>query len=67
MTRLATYMLVVIVASMFLAGCSPEIERPSLEDMAFIGVIGFDYINKKDVKVSVSSKNKLRQKESVAR
>ncbi|MGG4496112.1 Ger(x)C family spore germination protein [Brevibacillus reuszeri] len=55
MTRLATYMLVVIVASMFLAGCSPEIERPSLEDMAFIGVIGFDYINKKDVKVSVSS------------
>ncbi|GIO05421.1 germination protein XA [Brevibacillus reuszeri] len=61
--RLAAYMLVLIVGGTLLSGCSSEIERPSLEDMAFIGVIGFDYINEKDVKVSVSTPVPSRSKE----
>ena len=61
--RLAAYMLVLIMWGTLLSGCSSEIERPSLEDMAFIGVIGFDYINEKDVKVSVSTPVPSRSKE----
>ncbi|WP_342404630.1 Ger(x)C family spore germination protein [Brevibacillus sp. FSL K6-2834] len=36
------------------SGCAPEIEKPTLEDMALIGVMGIDYVDKKHMKVSVS-------------
>ncbi len=45
---------VILTIAISLSGCAPEIERPSLEDMAMIGVIGFDYTGTEDVKVSVS-------------
>lgn len=52
---LRKWLLVVMTAIIGLSGCSPEIEKPSLEDMALIGVLGFDYINNEKVKVSVST------------
>lgn len=52
---LRKWLLMVMTTIIGLSGCSPEIERPSLEDMALIGVLGFDYINDEKVKVSVST------------
>lgn len=47
-------LLVLVLVSVSLSGCAPEYERPSLEDLALIGVMGFDYMDQEKVKVSVS-------------
>ncbi|MDF2681316.1 MAG: spore gernimation protein [Brevibacillus sp.] len=54
MKRLGVFLSVALIAVISLGGCAPEFEKPSLEDMAMIGVIGFDYTGDQDVKVSVS-------------
>lgn len=48
------FILAVILSAISLGGCAPEFEKPSLEDMAMIGVIGFDYAGEQNVLVSVS-------------
>ncbi|MEW9670546.1 Ger(x)C family spore germination protein [Ammoniphilus sp. 3BR4] len=37
-----------------LAGCSADIEKPTLEDLGMVGVIGFDYVNEKETKITVA-------------
>lgn len=54
MSRLGCIFVVILAVVTSLSGCAPEFERPSLEDIAMIGVIGFDYTGTEDVKVSVS-------------
>lgn len=54
MKGLGVFMSVALIAVISLGGCAPEFEKPSLEDMAMIGVIGFDYTGDQDVKVIVS-------------
>lgn len=46
---------VIVTLAANLAACAPEIEIPALEDMAMIGIIGFDYIDQENIKVSVSA------------
>ncbi|GED33130.1 Ger(x)C family spore germination protein [Brevibacillus centrosporus] len=49
------FLLLILAAGFLCGGCAPQFERPSLEDMAMIGVMGFDYTDQVDeVKVSVS-------------
>ncbi|WP_432774998.1 Ger(x)C family spore germination protein [Brevibacillus gelatini] len=52
------------VFSLALAGCTGEFERPALEDMAMIGVMGFDYIDDKQMNVVVAIPVPARGKES---
>lgn len=37
-----------------LAGCSADIEKPTLEDLGMVGVIGFDYVNERETKITVA-------------
>ncbi|MDR7319011.1 Ger(x)C family spore germination C-terminal domain-containing protein [Brevibacillus nitrificans] len=49
------FLMLILAGAISLSGCAPQFERPSLEDMAMIGVIGFDFTgNTAEVKVSVS-------------
>ncbi|RNB86585.1 Ger(x)C family spore germination protein [Brevibacillus nitrificans] len=55
MRRRFLFLMLILAAAIALFGCAPQFERPSLEDMAMIGVIGFDFTgNTEEVKVSVS-------------
>ncbi|WP_411502449.1 Ger(x)C family spore germination protein [Brevibacillus centrosporus] len=55
MRRRVLFLMLILAAAIALVGCAPQFERPSLEDMAMIGVIGFDFTgNTEEVKVSVS-------------
>lgn len=46
---------VIVTLAANLAACAPEIEIPALEDMAMIGIIGLDYIDQENIKVTVSA------------
>lgn len=47
-------LVVMVLALLITAGCAPEIEAPTLEDMGMIGVMGFDYVDGHRMKVTVS-------------
>ncbi|MED4911688.1 hypothetical protein [Brevibacillus centrosporus] len=56
------FLLLILAAGFLCGGCAPQFERPSLEDMAMIGVMGFDYTDQVDeVKVSVIDTYPLQQ------
>ncbi|MFY0544802.1 Ger(x)C family spore germination protein [Brevibacillus sp. H7] len=44
----------ILLLVLILTGCAPEIETPALEDMGLVGIIGFDYLDGKQMKVTVS-------------
>lgn len=58
----ASWFIVTVILLLSLCGCGGELERPALEDMAMIGVMGFDYVDREKINVTVSvpvpSKNK---------
>lgn len=54
MRRVGRFAALTLAVMVVLAGCASEYETPSLEDMAMIGVIGYDYSGDKNVQVSVS-------------
>lgn len=58
----ASWFIVTVILLLSLCGCGGELERPALEDMAMIGVMGFDYVDREKIDVTVSvpvpSKNK---------
>ncbi|GAB1533336.1 MULTISPECIES: Ger(x)C family spore germination protein [Brevibacillus] len=58
----ASRFIVTVILLLSLCGCGGELERPTLEDMAMIGVMGFDYVDRKKIDITVSvpvpSKNK---------
>ncbi|WP_309479313.1 Ger(x)C family spore germination protein [Brevibacillus agri] len=64
MMRWICWYLISTVFSLALAGCTGEFERPALEDMAMIGVMGFDYIDDKQMNVVVAIPVPARGKES---
>ncbi|WP_157800875.1 Ger(x)C family spore germination protein [Bacillus solitudinis] len=44
-----------VLTMMVLFGCqTPELEDPVIEDLGMVGVIGFDYVDDEDVKVTVT-------------
>ncbi|GAE34262.1 Ger(x)C family spore germination protein [Halalkalibacter akibai] len=48
-------LLPVIVAVFMLTGCNdPNIEHPVIEDLGMVGVMGFDYENENEMKISVT-------------
>ncbi|MED2255584.1 MULTISPECIES: Ger(x)C family spore germination protein [Brevibacillus] len=52
--RWSSWLFLIALLSCTLAGCAAEYERPALEDMAMIGVMGFDYVDDTQMKVLVS-------------
>lgn len=44
-----------IITAIFLEGCSQQIERPTLEDYAFIGVLGIDSAPKGQLKITATA------------
>lgn len=60
--RRASWYIAMVFLLLSLCGCARELERPALEDMAMIGVMGFDYVDNQKIDVTVSvpvpSKNK---------
>ncbi|WP_170885444.1 Ger(x)C family spore germination protein [Bacillus alkalicellulosilyticus] len=47
--------LLIIIAVIILGGCGEEYERPVLEDLGIIGVLGFDYVEGDAEKVKVTA------------
>ncbi|MGG4447361.1 Ger(x)C family spore germination protein [Brevibacillus porteri] len=58
----ASWLIVSVILLLSLCGCGRELERPALEDMAMIGVMGFDYVDREKIDITVAvpvpSKNK---------
>jgi len=44
----------ILLVLLFVTGCASEVEKPTLEDMGMIGVIGFDYLDGDRMKVTVT-------------
>jgi spore germination protein len=44
----------IVFLVLILIGCAPKIETPTLEDMGLVGIIGFDYLDGEQMKVTVS-------------
>jgi spore germination protein len=45
---------IVILSLVILSGCANRFEQPSLEDLSLIGIMGFDYMDGKQTRVTVS-------------
>ncbi|MGC5325243.1 Ger(x)C family spore germination protein [Brevibacillus sp. SYSU BS000544] len=46
--------LILLLVVMIISGCSQELEKPTLEDFGFIGIIGLDYAGKDKFKVTAT-------------
>lgn len=46
--------LILAFLSLIMNGCATEIEKPTLEDLGFIGVLGFDYVDGNRMKITAS-------------
>lgn len=44
-----------LLVFLLISGCAQEMEKPTLEDYAFIGVLGFDYAGKDQIKVTATA------------